>query len=163
MISVRVRADAFAKEMQAKRQKIDQLRREGHAGAVKAYVEGSDEFPSISEIGALEADIEDLDMRYRAARNATEVLAGELSAVQSENRGAWIEVLKETEQKLLDRYMDVQRQVQQIHEDWRAHATMVESITGERQSLDFASPSRPILLKDPDTVVISTATAGAIT
>jgi chromosome segregation ATPase len=129
---------------------------------VDAYVTGG-EFPDISEVAALESDIEELEERVRAARYATEVLAGELNHVQMENREGYIEVLKKREQEIMDRYLELERAAQQVMGNWRDHATMVEVITGDRQSLDYVHPSKPILLRDPDDVVMSTMDSGVIT
>jgi hypothetical protein len=159
---IKVRKDLFSREAAGKREKIKELQREENRARVDAYVTGGD-FPDISEVAALESDIEELEGRVRAARNATEVLAGELNMVQMENRDGYIEVLKKREQEIMDRYFELEQAAQQVIADWRGHAMMVEGITGERQSLDFVHPSKPILLRDPDDVVIGTWTAAGIT
>jgi hypothetical protein len=116
---------------------------------------GSDEFPSVNEMAALQDDIQELEERVRAARTATEILAGELSAVQTENLEAWSQVLREREQQIMDQYAAIEQRMQAVLDLWRQHASLVETITGERQYPDFAHPSRPIMLKDLGDVVIS--------
>jgi len=163
MIEVKARADAFQQEINAKQAKIQVLEEEASEARVYAYVNDDFEFPDITEVAALKSDIQELQARKRAAREATQILAGEFDAVRMENVEDWTEALREAEQKLLDRYEDVLREYEAILADWRNHATMVEHITGERQFLDVANPTRPILLKDPGDVVMSTATAGSLT
>jgi DNA-binding protein YbaB len=163
ILSIRARMEEFQRERAAKQQRIADLKTQGHVGAIRAYIQGTDEFPSISEVKALEVDIEELDIRIRAARQATEELAGQYHQAQAQNREAWIEVLKTREQALMNQWQEIQAHAQKIQEDWRAHATMVETITGERVFSDFSHPSRPLLTREADDVVISTQTAGSIT
>jgi len=162
MVSVKVRADMFQKEIGAKQAKIEQLQRDGHKARIDAYVNDA-EFPTISEVDALKSDIEELRERVTAARYATEILAGELNLERSENYEGYLDVLRDLEQELQDRWMGIQRQAQEVLEDWRAHARLVDGMTDLRPSLDEAHPSRPIMLRDPDDVVIGTWNAGAIT
>jgi hypothetical protein len=161
MISVKVRADMFQKEIGAKQAKIEQLQRDGHKARIDAYVHDA-EFPDISEVDALKSDIEELQERVTAARYATEILAGELSRERSENYDAYMDVLRDLEQELQDRWMEIQRQAQEVLEDWRAHARLVDGMTDLRPSLDSAHPSRPIMLRDPDDIVMDSMKAGAI-
>jgi hypothetical protein len=164
IIEIRARSEQFKRELAGKEQRIKQLKAEGHRASVEAYVAGSNEFPSISEVAALESDIEDLKIKVGAARHATEVLSGQLAQVQSDNREAWIDTLKEREQLLMNQYADIHAQAMKIRDEWRQHASMVESVTGERVFTDFASPDKPILLKDPEQdEVIGTWSAGSIT
>lgn len=161
MISVKVRADMFQKEIATKQAKIEQLQRDGHRARIDAYVNDA-EFPDISEVDALKSDIQELQERVTAARYATEVLAGELNMEESANYEGYVEVLKNLEQELQDRWMEVQNQAQVVLEDWRAHARLVDGVTDMRPSLDGARPSRPIMLRDPDDIVIDSMKAGAI-
>ncbi len=63
----------------------------------------------------------------------------------------------------MDQYTAIEQRMQAVLDLWRQHASLVETITGERVYTDFAHPSRPSMLKDPDDVVISSRTAGSIT
>ena len=125
-------------------------------------------FPSIlaAILGAVELpNIEDgrVQERVAAARYATEVLGGELALLQQENAAEWLDVLKDREQALLDRHYEAQLEAQKVLEDWRQHAGLVLQVQGKNESTQFAHPSRPILLADPDDVTISTISAAAIT
>ncbi len=94
-IEIRERSRAFQRETGSKRARLEQLKREGHQARISAYVEGSDEFPDVNERAALEEDLRELEERVRAARTATEILAEQLAAVQTENLEAWSKVLRE--------------------------------------------------------------------
>jgi len=162
IISIKVRADMFQKEIGAKQAKIKQLEAEGSEARVKAYLRDDVNFPDISEVDALKSDIRELQERVTSAKYATEILAGELNMEQHENYEGYMAVLRDLEQELQERWMVVQNQAQVVLEDWRAHARLVDGMTDLRPSLDSAHPSRPIMLRDPEDMVIDSMRAGAI-
>jgi len=159
---IKIRHDVMQREIASKRARIQQLENEGRQDTITAFVEGVEEFPDISEIAALKSDIQDLSEKVRLAKIATETLGGQLNTEQRMNADKWLVVLQSRENQLLGEWAKIEAMAAELLGRWREHASLCEAVTGERVSLDFAHPSRPIATKDPDDVVIDSRRAGAI-
>jgi hypothetical protein len=152
MLEIKVRADAFSKEIAAKNQKIKRLEMDAGRARVDAYIRDDVNFPDISEVDALKADVRELDARRRAAIQATEILAGQLMQLQQEYADEWLENLRGHEEELQAQYAKAQSEVQRVLAEWRAHAKLVCDVQGESRNLDFEHPEKPILTAEEEPI-----------